>query len=220
MRLNPLKWPLSFTAGISAIVIFWLCTLISVLLFPGNYNPTKNWMSNLGNSNYNPNGAIFFNIGCIITGILLFPFYIGLFEYSIGNFKNKILTKLTQVIGFLSAFSIIMIGVFPEDNLQVHSFWATVLFFSTMPILFLPSIALYQYDFSRNIAKYGFIASAINVLLWVVFIPIIEWITIIFAFGFIGIMIENLNRRIDKYRFIRKNLKANRKLTKKRRVLT
>jgi len=224
MKIKLLKWPLglakkirkiiesgipiSFIAGISAIIIFWGFTLISMIFFPGKFNPTENWMSNLGNSNFNPKGAIFFNIGCIITGIALFPFYLGFFELRIGGSRNKRLTILTQITGFFSAFSIIMIGVFPEDNFEIHAFWAAVLFFLTIPTLLLPSIALYKYDFTKTIAKYGFIATSINVLLWVFFVPIFEWLTIIFAFGFIGLIIEMMNRRIEKFRFIRQNMKS------------
>jgi len=207
MSINYKKYPLSFIAGVFAIGVFWIFTLISWAFFPGEYNPYDNWVSNLGNQALNPEGAIFFNIGCIITGILFFPFFFGLFEFYIGDSKNKILTVLTQIAGFVSAFSMIMIGIYPENNVEMHTFWTVIFFASTIPILFLPSIALYKYSFTRKLAKYGFAATALNLLLCLLFLPILEWLTIIVAFGFIGLMVMNLNNRIDKYRFIRKNMK-------------
>ena len=206
MKIKPLKWPLSFITGLSAIVIFWSFTLISISFFPG-YNPMNNWMSDLGSNSLNPKGAIFFNIGCIITGIFLFPFYIGLFEFYIGGRKNKRLTMLTQLAGITAAFTIIMIGLFPLDRYPLlHGIWASVLFCVTLLAFFLPSLALYKYDFTRTLAKYGFVATAVNILLFVFIFPIFEWITILFAFGFIALIIESLNKRIDKLRFVRKNL--------------
>jgi len=206
MSINYKRYPLSFIAGVFAIGVFWVFTLIALSFFPGNYNPYDNWVSNLGNQILNPEGAIFFNIGCIITGILFFPFFVGLFEFYIGDSKNKILTVATQIAGFISAFSMIMIGVYPENNVEMHAFWTVIFFGSTIPILFLPSMALYKYSFTRKLAKYGFVATALNILLCILFFPILEWLTIIVAFGFIGLMIMNLNNRIDKYRFIRKNM--------------
>ena len=206
MKKNPLKWPLSLITGIPAIVIFWIFTLISISLFPG-YNPMNNWMSDLGSSILNPKGAIFFNIGCVITGIFLFPFYLGLFEFYIGGKKNKRLTILTQLAGFTAAFTIIMIGLFPLDYYPVlHGIWASILFCTTVIAFLLPSIALYKYDFTRTLAKYGFIATIVNILFFVFFFPIFEWLTILFAFGFIALIIESLNKQIDKLRFVRKNL--------------
>lgn len=207
MKKNPLKWPLSLITGIPAIVIFWIFTLISISFFPG-YNPMNNWMSELGSSILNPKGAIFFNIGCVITGIFLFPFYLGLFEFYVGGTKNKRLTVLTQIAGFTAAFTIIMIGLFPLDYYPVlHGIWASILFCVTVLVFFLPSIALYKHDFTRTLAKYGFVATGVNILLFVFFFPIFEWLTILFAFGFIALIIESLNKRIDKLRFVRHSLK-------------
>ncbi len=200
----PSKWPLSFVAGIVVIIIFWGFTIISIALFPGVFNPFKYWMSDLGNSTLNPKGAIFFNIGCIVTGIVLFPFFIGLYEWYIGSRNNKILTFLTQIAGFLSAFSMIMLGVYSVDYLEIHIFWAIALFTLTIFTFILPSIALYKYKFTRNIAKFGIIATIINILLWIFIYPIIEWITIFLSFAFIGIIIHSMYTRIERLRLVRK----------------
>ncbi|MEM2118021.1 MAG: hypothetical protein QW386_03255 [Candidatus Bathyarchaeia archaeon] len=72
--MNPSKWPMSCIAGIAVIVLYCIFTFSSWALFPTPYNPVDNWLSDLGNSNYNPSGAILYNIGCVLTGIALFPF--------------------------------------------------------------------------------------------------------------------------------------------------
>ena len=199
----PRKWPISVISGILVITVFWSFTIISILFFPTTYNPFVNWISDLGSHSKNPNGSVFFNIGCIISGIAMFPFFAGLYEWYIGGRRNKILTILTQIAGFYTALAMIMIGVFPDDYLEIHIFWSMSLFIISVLTFFLPSYALYKFKFTRNIAIFGFIATIINLILWFCIIPLMEWITIIFSFCFIGIIITSMQRRIERLRFVR-----------------
>jgi hypothetical protein len=203
----PRKYPISFVAGIGAIIIFWIFASISIALFPGIYNPFVNWMSDLGNSNLNPDGSVYFNIGIIITGIFLFPFFIGLYEWYIGGTRNKILTILTQFAGFCAAFSMIMLGIYPEDTPETHIFWAVSLFTLTILTFILPSIALYKYKFTRSIAKFGLSSTVLNLILWLFIFPILEWITILMSFSFIAIIVHSMYKRIEKLRMVRKSLR-------------
>jgi hypothetical membrane protein len=68
-----MKWPLSSVAGATVIVLYCAFTFSSWALFPTAYNPITNWLSDLGNSSYNPRGAILYNLGCIFTGIAYSP---------------------------------------------------------------------------------------------------------------------------------------------------
>jgi hypothetical protein len=199
----PRKWPISVVSGIFVIVVFWGFTLTSMALFPRIYNPLVNWMSDLGSHSKNPKGHIYFNIGCIISGIAMFPFFLGLYEWYIGGRRNKILTMLTQLAGFYTALAMIMVGLFPEDTMEIHIFWSMSLFTISVLTFILPSIALYKYKFTRNIAIFGLIATTINLILWMLIIPIMEWITIIFSFFFIGIIITSMQRRIERLRLVR-----------------
>lgn len=199
----PRKWPISVVSGIFVIIVFWTLVLTSIAFYPGIFNPFANWMSDLGSYSKNPNGYIYFNIGCIISGIAMFPFFIGLYEWYIGGRRNKILTMLTQVAGFYTALAMIMVGLYPNEYLEIHTFWSMSLFTITVLTFFFPSIALYKYKFTRNIARFGFIATIINLILWFCIIPIMEWITIVFSFCFIGIIITSMQRRIERLRFVR-----------------
>jgi len=66
-----MKWPINSVAGAAVIVLYCVLTSSSWALLPTTYNPITNWLSDLGNSSYNPTGAIFYNLGCILTGIAL-----------------------------------------------------------------------------------------------------------------------------------------------------
>ncbi|MFX0132708.1 MAG: DUF998 domain-containing protein [Candidatus Hodarchaeota archaeon] len=214
----PRKWPISVVSGIFVIIIFWSFAIISMLFFPKTYNPFVNWVSDLGSHSKNPRGSVFFNIGCIISGIAMFPFFAGLYEWYIGGRRNKILTILTQVAGFYTALAMIMIGLFPEDYLEIHIFWSMSLFTITVLTFFLPSYALYKFKFTRNIAMFGFIATIINLILWFCIIPIMEWITIFICFLFIGAIIQSMQKRIERLRFVRhQHIELPKKRKKKKR---
>lgn len=205
----PKRIPISVVSGLSSIVVFWTFILFSFALYPDIFNPIGKMMSDLGSYTQNPAGASFFNIGCILTGIAFFPFFIGLYEWYIGGLRNKILTILTQISGILCAICIIMIGLTPIDNLGAHTFWAVNFFTISVFTTLFPSIALYKYKFTRNIAKFGFIASTINIIFRIfILIPIFEWLSIAFSFLFILLVIVSMQKRIKRFRIVRKaNLK-------------
>lgn len=214
----PSKWPISVVSGLFAIIIFWSFAFISMSFYPGTYNPFVNWMSNLGNSELNPDGAIYFNVGIIIAGIALFPFFLGLYEWYIGGKRNKRLTILTQLSGIYCAFAMIMCGVFPEDYFLIHIFWSISLFIVSVFTFIFPSWALYKYKFTRSVAIFGFSAAAVNMVLWMFILPIMEWLTILLSFLFIGVIVHSMKKRIERLRMVRKQgvvLPSKRKKKKK-----
>jgi len=155
-----------------------------------------NWLSDLGNSSFNPKGSILYNAGCVLTGATLFPFFIGLYKwYTDENWRRYFLIA-TQVIGSLAAFSLIMIGVFSEDYGRVHVFWSSVFFVLNLIVLVSIGASLFTHpSYIRPIAYYGFIVAAIN-LAFVLFFdkPILEWFTVFTALGYVGLLAYNMLR--------------------------
>lgn len=194
MELNPLKWPISCTAGIIAIVLFCVFTFTSWALYPTFYSPVNNWLSDLGNSSYNPTGAIFFNVGCVLTGITLFPFFFGLYKWYTNENWRKISLILTQTIGSLAAFSLMMIGVFSEDYGEIHGLWSAVFFLLNLIILILSNVSLFtHHNYIRKIAYYGFIVVAINLVFAFLYtVPLLEWFTVFASLGYVGLLAYNM----------------------------
>ncbi|MEM3668250.1 MAG: DUF998 domain-containing protein [Candidatus Bathyarchaeia archaeon] len=192
--MNLSKLPLSCIAGIPVILLYCIFTFSSWALFPTPYNPVDNWLSDLGNSTYNPSGAILYNIGCVLTGIALFPFFGGLYKWYTDEKWRKTLLIGTQIAGFLAAFSLIMIGVFSEDYSSLHSLWSSIFFFLNLIVLVLLGGALFTHPkYMKPIAFYGFIVAAINLLFVLVYRnPIFEWFTVFTALGYVGLLVYNM----------------------------
>ncbi|MFX1329267.1 MAG: DUF998 domain-containing protein, partial [Promethearchaeota archaeon] len=94
------------------IILSWGLMIISIILAPPSFSPLTNYMSSLGNSSYNPNGAFVYNISVTITGVLFFIFFIGLYQWYTDVLLNKIILLTTQVFGFLLAITIMLTGIF------------------------------------------------------------------------------------------------------------
>ena len=187
------KLPLICFAGILVMLFYCVFTFISLALFPLPYSPIDNWLSDLGNSGYNPNGAIFYNIGCILTGSALFPFYTGLYKWYREERWYKIFMIIIQFIGCFSGFAEIMIGVFSEDFYREHVFWSNVFFIVLLILLILGSMALFLHPkFIKTIGIYGIIVCMIGILfVFFAWTPLIEWFMSFSAQGYVALIVYN-----------------------------
>ncbi len=192
------KWPLCFIAGVASIVLYCTFTVISIIFFPSPVSPTQNFLSQLGNSRLNPNGAIFYNLALILAGLAGILFYLGLYQWYTKEKGNKLLTAALAV-GFVNALSIIMTGVFSESvNYSLHVFWSFLIFISFVPVLILVNTALLTYPgFSRLISYYGFLVAVIDVSLLVMLLtlgfgpgigPLMEWIAVFSYLVWVGLI--------------------------------
>ena len=199
MKFDLKKMSISIIAGFLVIVIYCVCTFISWALFPPPFSPFENWLSDLGNSSYNPNGAIFYNLGCILTGSALVPFFLGMYKWYRDEIWHKIIGICVQLIGFFSAFALIMIGVFSEDFMESHIFWSEVFFEVILLVLISASLfLLFHKDFIKPIAIYGFIVAILDLIfVFVIGTPILEWFTVFTALGFVGLIIYNMYKKLE-----------------------
>jgi len=151
-------------AGIGAIVVYLIFTLIAFLKYPGAYGPLTNWLSDLGNPQASPSGAFFYNLGCILTSLVLIVFYIGLRQWNTGNRKMRTLLITAQIMGIFSAFSLILAALFPlGPHTSTHSFWSETLSVAIGFFLTFSATALLKHPaFRRWIAYYAFLAALAN----------------------------------------------------------
>ncbi|MFX1450744.1 MAG: DUF998 domain-containing protein [Promethearchaeota archaeon] len=201
MEWNPLKWPFYCIAGIAAIIFFFFFSFISYLHFPITYTIFTNYVSELGNPLRNPAGATYFNIGVILTGIALIPFFIGLHLWYSEVKWRTILIIISQFLGFSASFSVIMVGIFPEHLITAHLFWSYLFFILLLIFTLLISISLFTHpDFNRIISLFGFVIVGLYTLFFYLVINnlfiglnyILEWLMVIFVFTLFGLIIFNM----------------------------
>lgn len=220
-KRNPLKWPLSCIAGILTILIFFTFLIIAWILFPNPATPIDHFLSDFGRTQvpkdgspvWNPKtvelysgpsqpnpGAIWFNLGCILTGCVLFLFYAGFLryknEYQNNKSKLKILTYALICFGFIQAFSMIMTGVFYEDYGGVgysieHDIWSLTVFAMNLPIMAISGYWTRKLDFKKYISIYAWIIVVFDIIVVLSMnnIAIIEWIAMFTSFGLVAMLV-------------------------------
>jgi hypothetical membrane protein len=183
-------------AGILVILFYCAFTFTSIVLFPRPVSPMSDWLSDLGNSSYNPQGAIFYNVGCVLTGLALFPFFAGFYYWYTDEKWRKSLVMITQAVGFIAAFALMMIGVFSENAGAIHHLWSLAFFVSNLFVLILANVSLMTHrKFIRPIGYYVLIVAVINLLLvGLAYTSILEWFTVFTALGYVAFLSYNTFR--------------------------
>lgn len=196
MEWNPLRWPMSCVAGLMVIVLYSFFTFTSAALYPPPFSPVTNWLSDLGSWSGNPSGAILYNVGCVVTGLALFPFYIGLYKWYDGKKWRRILLTAGQILGLCSAFSLMMIGVFSADSGKPHLFWSAAFFtINFVVVLVVVSSLVTHPKFMKPIGVYAYLVTVASLVFdFTVGGPLVEWFTVFTALGFAGLLVINMLR--------------------------
>lgn len=186
--------PLTSVGSFLAILIFFISIIASSILYNGSYSPFDNWISDLGSSSKNPTGDIYFNIGCILTGITIFIAAIGLVRWKTTNRKQNNLILLSQFCGVLMALALIMVGIFSEDYGTIHRFWAALFFILLLIFMIVVNISLKNHIiYMREIWYYAFISITIDLIFMFTFsigvhLPILEWLAVLSGLIWIGLL--------------------------------
>lgn len=193
MKFRFANWPLTSLSG--ALVILFYCgfTLTSWALYPDPFGPLTHYLSRLGNFNYSPFGAYFYNLGCILTGLALFPFFIGLYKWHTDSLYQKVPLIAGQVIGILSAIALIMIGVFSEDQGSPHMTASSTFFLLNFFVLIVVNAALVLHPrFIKLIALYAFAIDILSLSFELTIGgPITEWFTVFGALFYVALISFN-----------------------------
>ncbi|MHA2209650.1 MAG: hypothetical protein ACXABV_10805 [Candidatus Thorarchaeota archaeon] len=195
MKMSSLRWPLLTIGGALVIILYIAFTFISWGFYPESYGPMTHYLSRLGNFNYSPFGAYFYNIGCILTGIAIFPFYIGFYQWYTDSMYQKVPLIMGQMIGLGSAVALIMIGIFSEDQGSLHMVASSSFFLLNFIVLIFINLALLlNSNFWKLIAVYGLAIDFLTLGLQFVFGgPLVEWFTVFGSLLFVALI--SLNTR-------------------------
>lgn len=132
--------------GMLLAVAYGLCVVLAALRYPGAYGPlNNNTLSQLGNSHLNPHGAIYYLVGCALAGALAVAFFISLHPWrDTGSPLQNRLLFLVQALGVAGGVGLFMNAVYPENQLQLHHFWAGVVFNGFAAAMILAPFALHR----------------------------------------------------------------------------
>ncbi|MGY5878879.1 MAG: DUF998 domain-containing protein [Candidatus Thorarchaeota archaeon] len=193
------RWPTTTLSGLILILFYCVFTAVSWVLYPEPYGPVTHYLSRLGNFDYSLTGAYFYNIGCILTGLALIPFFLSLRSWFTDRKAQVFLLISGQLFGVLSACALIMIGVFSEDQGTPHMTASSTFFLLNFIVLILVSVALlWTTQFIKPIALYGVSISILSLAFELsISGPIVEWFTVFGSLIFVALISMNSLRLSD-----------------------
>lgn len=172
---------LSFVTSLFAILCYLTFALLAFAQYPLPYSPMSNWLSDLGNADLNPHGAFFYNIGIVVTGVLLLLFFLGLSQWKMENNRiQNLMLRLTQGFGILGALALVMSGLYPINFSALHSFFSISLYILLGTAFFFSVAALRYYPTCPKwLLILGALAALVDILSGVFHsVYVLEWVTV------------------------------------------
>ena len=164
MKLKRL--PLSSWSGALFVVLYLGLVIVSYLFYPTSFGPGGNWLSDLGDNNLNPDGAMYYRLAGILGGLVLILFSVGLKDWYGGQrSKSRMFMSIAQSFGVLTSFAFVMTGCFSEDDLVPHLFWSlagTYVCFGT--VVFVGFALLYYRSVPKLFSVFCFVVAAVDVI--------------------------------------------------------
>jgi hypothetical membrane protein len=172
-----------------------------------------NWLSDLGNASLNPSGAIFFNAGCILTGLAMLVLMAGLGRWHAEGWKRLTLMA-GQACGVLSAIALMSIGIFTEGT-QYHGTLAITFFSLLFLFLVLTNVSIFSNPhYIKWIGYYAVLVVIVDLIFIYTFFAyekntIWEWLAVFSALLWVAMLAFNmvtLDERSGSPKRTRKNM--------------
>jgi hypothetical membrane protein len=159
----------TYWTGFAGTAVILLSAIATALAFTGggrfSYSIMNRHISALGEP-YLSEWAALFNWGLVVGGAFLVLFMMGL-----GLYVNHPFMLLPMSSGIITAFGVILVGIFPASYMLYHKAAALVFFLSGWTTFVLFTAALLWTDQPR-LAKWLVLPSALNVLIFTFFVAV------------------------------------------------
>jgi hypothetical membrane protein len=194
---------LVFAGGIAAIVVYLLGAVTSWWFYPGPFTPLGNWLSDLGHYRRNPDGAVFYNMGCVLTAGALLVFVVGLGGWRSRALRGRALIASCQLSGLASVVSLAGLGLYSEDRMHQHMIYSNW-FFASFPlfIVLLSSGIIGHPRVSKRVGALGFAVVLLG-LGFHLLLPgsrPLEWATELGFLLFVGVLASSTQDYLDERR--------------------
>jgi hypothetical membrane protein len=188
---------LSFVAGLFAVVCYLAFAALAYSHYPLPYSPLSNWLSDLGNANLNPSGALFYNIGIVLSAGALLLFFLGLSAWKMRNNQlQNLLLRVTQAFGILGALAMLMSGFYPMNFLALHSFFSACLYI-LLGTAFAFSVSALRYHpiCPRWLLMLGATTAVVTLVYGILHtVMVLEWVTTALFLCYVGLLGAETNR--------------------------
>jgi hypothetical protein len=183
--------PGSPLAGFLAGVGYLALALVSRSFYPGAYAPATHWLSDLGDVRQNPQGAVFYNLGILLTACLLLVFFLGMSRWMLENHRiQNLMVRVTQVFGVLGCLSMGMSAVYPIDHLPQHRIFSITLYillgtgfgFSVAALRYLPRVPRWVLGMGILTALADMASGFFHEATW------LEWVTVALFLGYVFVV--------------------------------
>ena len=172
--------PISSIAGILTIIVFGLSVIMSIMNYPGEFAPMETWIGAYGNQELNPHGVWYFNTGCIITGLLLSVFFIGVYQWFTPQTGKNLLLISGIAAGILTSLLVVLTGFMPWFIDLDNSSHTMVYFTLIVLAVLLINLALRKNpNYSEATAGMGWSSTAMVSLMWIAYIADIGPLSIV-----------------------------------------
>ncbi len=194
------RWPWGTIFGFAVVGLYIVFTIIAIALYPQKVSPLDTYLSMLGNADLSPQGAIFYNLAVILTGLAEVSFFIAIYVFYL-KYTLKWLLLIGLLAGLLNGLAIFMTGINPLNltgDISAHVTWSYIIFFSWIPVLVAFGLAFWRVKgVSRYIGVYGFVVCAIDIIFLVTLLSghigaglgsIMEWFSVFSYFVWITLI--------------------------------
>lgn len=174
------KWQVGTATGILTVVGYLVFSAVAFLHYPSSFSPITNWLSDLGNYSLNPAGAIMYDAGVFLTGLMIAGFSLSylLWGSELAG-KGKVLLGIGIASGLAAGGSLAATGFFPLPT-PVHGTLGMLFQINMGDLIIFSTVALLRHPrYVRPIAVVAFAAAVADFNFSVLNnTPLFEWLDI------------------------------------------
>jgi hypothetical membrane protein len=184
-------------SGLLSIVVYLALALVASAYYPASFTPTGNWLSDLGNRELNPQGAVLYGLAAITAGLLLLVFFAALGSVLRSQMaRRRVFVSVAEACGLAAASALVITGVFSEDRGAPHSVASAVLFVSFGAAAWFLAWAFLSMRPARR--GYGVFAFIVALTVWAfAVLPHsywLEWLAVALLLAFVGAVATSFGR--------------------------